>query len=155
LGSRKTFDIIMTEDIAASSEGRRLTVRVIEAPLIITIPIVIASERTQMRCLRWMLLADLTKDVVVLALSGGWGWGMEIRCFRLAEVRRVSGRGLGGCVLRLRSGVLGGIEMGGKTMMGILVSRYLMLRQECLLLVLREGRMDGGLRVLLRKGRRG
>lgn len=80
---------------------------------------------------------------------------MEIRRFRLPEVRRMSGRGLGCCVLRLLGGVLGGIEMGRKAMVGILVSRYLVLRQGRLLLVLREGRMDGGLRLLLREGRGG
>ena len=109
-----------------------------------------------MRRLRRVLLADLTKNVVVLTLSSGWGGGMEVRCFRLPEVRRVSGRGLGlrrlGCVLRLLGGILS-IEMSGKTMVGKLVSRYLVLGQGCLLLVLGERRMDGSLR-LMREGRR-
>ena len=109
-----------------------------------------------MRCL--MLLANLTKDVVVLTLSSRWGRRMEVGCFRLAEVPRVSYRGLGlrglGYVLRLLGGILGGIEMSGKTVVGILVSRSMVLSQGCLLLVLGEGCMDGGgLRLLLRESR--
>ena len=96
-----------------------------------------------------MLLTDLTKNVVVLTLSSGRGGGMEVRCFRLPEVCRVSGRCLGlrglGCVLRLLGGILGGIEMSGKTMVGILVGWYLVLGQGWLLVVLGKGLMDGSL----------
>lgn len=124
-------------------------------PLVITIPVVIAGERTQVRCLRRML-TDLTKDIVVLTLSSGWSGGMKVRCLGLPEVCRMSGRGLGlrrlDCGLGLVGGILDGIEMSGKTVVGILMSRYLVLSQG-LLLVLGEGWMDGCLRLLLREGR--